>query len=172
MTWELTFESEICYLAQLKLKHIVIPYDLLIQTKKNTHKSPYQQRFYISINGCEPWQAGTVALGDDSAYITVKSALLKQMALQVGDFVQVQLKSDDSEYGMPVSEELLELLRQDPEAEARFLDLSMAMKRYIIYYVNQVKSSTKKIERGVLLLSNLKRAPQGKETFRQLLGKE
>jgi hypothetical protein len=46
------------------------------------------------------------------------------------------------------------------------------MQRYIIHYVASVKSSQLKIDRAFLLLTNLKKLPKGKETFRAMLGKE
>jgi len=73
---------------------------------------------------------------------------------------------------MPVPEELEELLRQDPEGERRFEMLTPGRQRYIIHYVNQVKSSQLRINRAMLLIGNLKKQPEGKESFRAMLGLE
>jgi hypothetical protein len=45
------------------------------------------------------------------------------------------------------------------------------MQRYILNYVITVKSPEKRLERTTLLLRNLLRSSEGKETFRELLGK-
>ncbi|TNE53244.1 MAG: DUF1905 domain-containing protein [Bacteroidetes bacterium] len=171
-SWEAHFESELYLLEKLKLRHIVIPYDVLQELADEDDKSVYQQRFWIAIDDCEPWQAGSVALGEQNAYISIKSALLKKMGLQIGDHVQVKLRKDRSEYGMPFPEELQEVLLQDPEADKRFHELNLGMRRYIIYYVNQVKSSQKKIERSLFLIGNLKEIPTNEVNFRLLLGKK
>lgn len=126
----------------------------------------------ISLNGGNPWHGGVVSLGNETGYIAVKSKILKDLHVGEDDFVEVTLAEDNTEYGMEFPEELAEVLRQDPEAEIRFLGLTMSKRRYIIYYIAQVKSSVKRIERAWFLMNNLKKLPKGKEEFRQILGKE
>jgi hypothetical protein len=166
-----SFQSELFYLAPVKLTYIEIEETLLKKTAAKEAKSIYHQRFIIHINNSEKWHAGVVALGEGKGYITVKQAILKKNGLKRGDIVTVNLEIDDSEFGMPIPEELTELLSQDEDGKKRFDALPLGKKRYIIYYINQVKSSDKKLERAVLLISNLKLAPLGKEEFRFLLGK-
>ncbi len=168
----ISFSSEIYLLEKLKLNYVEIPAEILIQTKSDSDKTIYNQRFKIRINDSEIWQAGVVSLGNSKGYITVKSAILKKNHLRLGDEVSVYLEKDESEFGMEVSEELIEVLAQDSEGNRRFDLLPIGKKRYIIYYVNQVKSSDKKIERALMLITNLKRTVIGKEEFRFLLGKE
>lgn len=169
---EVTFESEIFNLKTLKLNYIEIDDFILSKTKSKDDSTIYNQRFIIKINNSESWHAGVVALGNSKGYITVKTAILKKNGLQVGDFVQVYLEKDESEFGMEFSDELKEVLFQDPEGERRFNLLPKGKQRYIIYYVNQVKSSQKRVERAVMLITNLKKTLVGKEEFRILLGKE
>jgi uncharacterized protein YdeI (YjbR/CyaY-like superfamily) len=95
---------------------------------------------------------------------------LKELGLTIGDWVEVSLNPDNSKYGMPVPEELEELLHQDPEGERRFEMLTPGRQRYIIHYINQVKSSQLRIDRALLLIGNLKKLPEGKEDFRGMLG--
>lgn len=167
-----TFESEIFDYNSLKLHYIEIDESILSKTKSNEDKTVYNQRFIIQINNSERWQAGAVALGEGKGYITVKKAILKKNGLRVGDTVTVHLEKDESEFGMEFPEELKELLHQDPEGERRFNLLPKGKQRYILYYICQVKSSQKRIERAVMLITNLKKAAEGKEEFRVLLGKE
>lgn len=172
MMSSISFQSEIFLLKNLKLNYIEIDESILSKTVSENDKNIYNQRFVIKINSSEPWQAGVVALGNGKGYITVKTAILKKNGLQIGDVVDVYLEKDESEFGMPIPEELTELLYQDPEGKERFDQLPMGKQRYIIYYINQVKSSNKRLERALMLITNLKRAPLGKEEFRFLLGKE
>ncbi|MES2587785.1 MAG: YdeI/OmpD-associated family protein [Bacteroidota bacterium] len=167
-----SYKSEIFLLEKLKLNYVEVPYEILVQTKSETDKTIYNQRFIIKVNDSEEWQAGVVSLGNKKGYITVKTAILKKNHLRLGDEVSVTLEKDDSEFGMIVSEELQEVLNQDFEGKQRFDLLPLGKKRYIIYYVNQVKSSDKRIERAVMLITNLKKTAIGKEEFRILLGKE
>lgn len=170
MDW-IIFDSQIDRLDKLRLYYVEIPYAVLEQTKLDSDKTIYAQRFLIQLNDSEIWQAGAVSLGNQRGYISVKSALLKKLNLALGSKVRVQLQRDLSEFGMEVSPELAEVLHSDPEAHMRFQQLPAGKQRYIIYYVNQVKSSDKRIERSLLLLGNLKKSMPGKESFRELLGK-
>ncbi|MFL5751796.1 MAG: DUF1905 domain-containing protein [Bacteroidia bacterium] len=156
-----------------KLKHLVGMHYLLIPArvvKKLGGK--FSMRLLCTVNGKLTFQAGLVALGDGDAYISINAKRMKEIGVKTGDEVKVALKEDKSEYGMEVPAELNELLKQDDEGMRRFKMLSPGKQRYIIHYVSTVKSSNKRLERAVLLITNLKRAPEGKETFRQMLGME
>ncbi|MFN5416372.1 MAG: YdeI/OmpD-associated family protein [Flavobacteriia bacterium] len=168
----ISFQSEIFHLKSLKLNYIEVDESILSKTLNKGENNVYNQRFIIKINNSESWHAGVVALGNGKGYITIKTAILKKNALQLGDVVDVHLEKDESEFGMEVAEELKEVLFQDSEGEERFNLLPKGKQRYIIYYVNQVKSSQKRIERSLMLITNLKKTQVGKEEFRFLLGKE
>ena len=96
-----------------------------------------------------------MALGQGNAYISINSKRMKELKVKEGDEVFVELAIDKSEYGMDVPEELQELLNQDPEGKRRFDILSPGKKRYIIYYVAGVKSSHLRLDRALLLITNL-----------------
>ena len=130
------------------------------------------KRIICDLNNELSFQCGIVALGNGKGYITVNNKRLKQLELALGDAVSVNLKIDNSQYGMEVPLELKELLNQDKIGKKRFEQLTAGIQRYIIYYVSQVKNSQKRVDRAILLIENLKRLPVGKETFRELLGKE
>lgn len=130
------------------------------------------RRFVCTINDSLTWQCGLVSLGQGDYYVTISKARMKTAGLKNGDTVQVHLITDVSEYGMEMPEELSELLVQDEEGNRRFHALSKGFQRYIIHYVGMAKSPVKRLERALLLIGNLKLLPQGKETFRQMLGKE
>jgi uncharacterized protein YdeI (YjbR/CyaY-like superfamily) len=116
------------------------------------------------------FQGGLMALGAGSAYISLNAARMKKLGLKPGDKVRIDLKKDESEFGMTMPDELKELLNQDPEGKRRFDKLTPGKRRYIIHYVNSVKNSQKRIDRAILLITNLKKTTEGKETFRQMLG--
>jgi hypothetical protein len=45
------------------------------------------------------------------------------------------------------------------------------MQRYILNYVNTVKSPQLRVGKAFMLISNLKNLTPGKETFKEILGK-
>lgn len=53
----------------------------------------------------------------------------------------------------------------------RFELLKPGMQRYVLQYVAGVKSSELRIDRAILIIENLKVLKEGKETFREMLGK-
>ncbi|MGZ6540100.1 MAG: YdeI/OmpD-associated family protein, partial [Bacteroidia bacterium] len=123
-----------------------------------------------TVNDKLTFQAGVVALGNGNGYISINASRLKKLGLKFKDTVSVSLKKDESEFGMEMCEELKELLQQDEEGMRRFKMLTKGKQRYIIYYVAMVKSSQKRIDRAILLITNLKKTKEGKESFREMLG--
>lgn len=165
------FESVVEYLEKLKLHYIPIPKNVL-EELGNNKGSIYNQRVDISVNAIIHWKGGTVALGNEKAYITFSKARMKEANVALGDKVTVQLKPDDSEFGFDVPQEWEAVLEQDPMAKERFLTLKKGLQRATIYLVLQVKSSQGRIDKSLGILENLKRSPIGQTTMRHILGKD
>jgi hypothetical protein len=123
-----------------KLEYLVGMHYLLIPKKiVEQLGGKLSNRLICTINETLMFQCGLVALGDGDAYISLNAKRLKQLGLKAGSCASVALKKDNSKYGMPMPEELNELLNQDKEGEQRFNLLSPGKQRYIIQYVNTVK---------------------------------
>jgi uncharacterized protein DUF1905/bacteriocin resistance YdeI/OmpD-like protein len=166
--------SSIQYKTKIyKLEHLVgmhyfeVPPDII-----DALGGKFKMRLLCTINGKLTFQGGLVALGNGSGYVSINMTRLKKLGLKFKDEVTVSLKKDESEYGMEVAEELKELLDQDEEGMRRFRILPPGKQRYIIHYVNAVKNSQLRIERAILLITNLKKTKEGKESFRAMLGLE
>ena len=167
-----SFKSKIDYLEKLKLHYISVTDEVLKKFKLPDDKSIYNQRFEITINDKVKWKGGTVALGNNSAYITFSKQRMKEADVHFGDNVDVHLVKDTSEFGFDVPFEFSEVLNQDPEGKRRFDLLKKGFQRAIIYLVVQIKSSDKRIEKSIFLIENLKKSPEGNETMRHVLGKD
>lgn len=151
---------------------VEVPPAILDKLPGKFEKGNFNQRLIIRLDGTEEWQCGMLAMGEGSGCITIQAKRLKAIGKQIDDDVQVELFKDESEFGVEVAEEIIELWAQDPESERRFRVLVPSMQRYILNYVNTAKTSPKRVERTVLLFGNLLNSVEGKETFRELLGKE
>lgn len=167
-------EAEITYKTKIyKLEHLVgmhyleVPRDIIDKLG-----GKFKMRLLCTINDKLTFQGGLVALGNGSGYISINMSRLKKLGLKFKDTVTISLKKDESEFGMEVSEELKELLEQDEEGMRRFKLLTPGKQRYIIHYVNTVKNSQLRIDRAIMLISNLKKTKEGKESFRAMLGLE
>lgn len=166
------FQTSVQSLDWLNYWFVELTPDILARLPGRTEKGDFNQRLLITLDGKVQWQAGVLALGEGSGMVTVQQNRLKKLGKTLGDSVTVQLEKDESEFGVPVPEEIIEYWNQVPESKMRFDALTPGMKRYILNHIDVAKSTAKRIERTHLLMSNLLLAPQGKETFRFLLGKE
>ena len=163
-----TFTTHIYKLEYLlNVRYLEIPAEVISQLGGSM-----KIRLLCTVNDSVKFQCGMVALGEGKAYITLNKKILKKLGVDLGDEVHVKLEKDESKYGMEIPEELSEWLEQDIEAKTIFEALSQGKKRYIIYYVSGVKNPLKRMERTSLMMENLKRMPEGKFSFRFLLGKE
>jgi uncharacterized protein YdeI (YjbR/CyaY-like superfamily) len=63
--------------------------------------------------------------------------------------VRVTLRRDDSPYGMPMPEELAEVLAQDPEGDACFHRLTPGRQRTFLYYVSSARAVDTRIKRAI-----------------------
>ncbi|MCG9910709.1 MAG: YdeI/OmpD-associated family protein [Flavobacteriales bacterium] len=168
LRFTIEFESHLFLLEHLPGMHCIEIPEHIVQKLGGK----FSIRLICTVNGALSFSCGLVALGGGSGYISLNKKRMKELGVKNGDTLRITLQPDDSEYGMEVSEELGEILRQDEEASRRFKALTPGKQRYIIHYVSMVKSSSLRIERGLLLLTNLKKLPEGKETFRGMLGME
>ena len=163
-----TFTTQIYKLEYLlNVRYLEVPAEVISQLGGSM-----KMRLLCTVNDSVKFQCGMVALGEGKAYITLNKKILKKLGVNLGDEVHIKLEKDKSKYGMEIPEELSEWLDQDIEAKIIFDALSPGKQRYIIYYVSGVKSPLKRMERTSLMMENLKRMPEGKFSFRFLLGKE
>ncbi len=163
----ITYKTSIEKLDYMNEMHYLeIPPDVLKQLGGSL-----KVRLLCTVNKKLTFPCGPIALGNGSGYISINKKRLKELGLRFKDEVHISLVKDPSKYGMEVPEELSELLKQDKEGARRFKLLPPGKQRYIIYYVNGVKSSQLRINRAILLIENLKKTKIGKESFREMLGK-
>ena len=162
----ISFKTKIFKLQHLAGHYIDIP-AAVVKKAGGTGK----QRFICTVNKDLTWKCGLVSHGAGKAYILLNKKLMQTGNFNVGQEVNVVLKKDTSRYGMDVPAELKELFAQDKIGKERFDGLVAGKRRYIIYYINMVKSADLRVERAVRLISNLKGLPPGKESFKGLLAK-
>lgn len=166
------FNSKIHYNPKLRQHFFVIPKAVLEEFHSEEDDSLYSKRFEITANNKVNWRGGSIVLGNESSYITITKARMKELGVDLDDEISIELGRDTSEFGMEVPVEFSEVLNQDIEANARFNSLTKGTQRAVIYLVNQLKSSDKRIEKSVFLLENLKKGPKDSITMRHILGKD
>jgi ABC-type lipoprotein release transport system permease subunit len=88
--------------------------------------------------------------------INIGSSICNKLNLKLGDSVTLSFREDTTEYQFEMPEELTEVFYQDPDAFTIFDSLTDGNKRSLIYLVNAVKSSEKRIERALKIVEKLK----------------
>jgi hypothetical protein len=126
-------------------------------------------RFMVHIHDLS-WHGAIMPMGNGAGYNLINKSKLKKLRVHEGDKISVRLEQETEEYGMPICEELVEVLNQDAEAGERFHALTPGKQRSIIYFIGKIKSSQLRIEKALFLLNNLKRLPRGKEPVGLIFG--
>lgn len=131
--------------------YFIIPTDIATELLKTTT----DKRVKCVLNN-EIIIPRAISKKEEKYYILINQDLLKKMDLTFGDKINVELFPDISKYGMPISEEMQEVLFQDPEGEKLFHNLTPGKQRSLLFYINKIKSSQLKIERSFVILQHLK----------------
>lgn len=107
---------------------------------------------------------------DDSFYLILNNTQRKKLKVKEGDLVQVHLKEETSEYGMPMPEELALMLAEDERANEFFHLQTPGNRRSLIYLVSKVKSADAKIRKALAIVEHLLEY-QGKLDYKGLNSK-
>ena len=125
------------------------------------------RRVVCSLNGSAEHQCALLPRGDGSYVVTVNRKLRAMLGLSFGMTVRVGLWKDESRYGLPMPQELEELLRQDKEGDRLFHSLTAGRRRTLLYTINSAKNTDSRLARAVIVIRHLK-ANGGKVNYRQL----
>lgn len=115
------------------------------------------KRVVCTLNEKMEYQCAMLPIGEGRHVITVNKKIQTKLGLKFGDQVSVALKKDESEYGLPMPEELAELLAQDEEGHRLMHALTPGKLRTLLYIVNQPKSSDARLSRGLIVVEHLKK---------------
>ena len=124
------------------------------------------KRVLCSIKASEPFACALMPWGD-FFYIMVNKLRRAELGLEVGDKVDVVLEKDESKYGMPMPEELQEVMNQDPEGNKLFDGLTAGKQRSMMYYISKIKEIDKRIYTSLVFIEHLKKN-DGKIVYEEL----
>jgi len=112
------------------------------------------RRVVCSINGSEGFQCALMPWGE-RFYIIVNKQKRDALGIVAGDTVNVELVKDESKYGLPMPDELREVLSQDPEGNNLFHGLTAGKQRSMLYYIGKIKDIDKRIHASLILVEHL-----------------
>jgi hypothetical protein len=113
------------------------------------------RRVVCTLNGQVTFQCALIPQ-EDGFFIVVNKAKRDELKIIPGDPVLVELKADKSQYGLPMPEELREVLNQDPAADELFHSLTAGKQRSILYFVGKIKDIDKRIHTALIFVEHLK----------------
>jgi hypothetical protein len=125
------------------------------------------RRVVCTLNEKMEYQCALIPRGDGSFLIMVNKKTRDKLVLKPGQQVRVSLRKDESEYGLPMPEELEELLKQDEDGRRLFHALTPGKLRTLLYIVGQPKNSDVRLHRALVIVEHLKKN-EGKINYRQL----
>ena len=142
--------------------HLVVP-ELVAQQ----YAGQDDRRVICTLNEQETFQCALMPKGEGAYFININKKLRDKLGLKLGSSVRVSLQKDTSAYGLPMTEELQEVLRQDPEGNALFHALTPGKLRTLLYIAGSVKSPDRRLERALAIVQHLK-ANGGKIDYKKL----
>jgi Domain of unknown function (DUF1905) len=107
-------------------------------------KHQNNKRIKCIINGLTIDRA--ISRKEDFFYILLSKEVLKQLKVNINDSVSVSIQTNTSKYGVDITEEMEEVLFQDPDGSDLFHKLTPGKQRSLIFFINKIKSSQLRVE--------------------------
>lgn len=114
------------------------------------------KRVVCTLNNSISFQAAILSKGDGGYFIQINKENRKKLKLNVGDKVEVSIEKDESKYGLPMPEEMEELLLMDPEGDAVFHSLTPGKQRSLLFIIGKPKNSDTRLKKAVVVVDYLK----------------
>lgn len=114
------------------------------------------KRILCKLNDQIEFHCAILRKKDKSYFINVGMIICKKLKIGEGSKVTAVFSEDNSMYQFEIPEEFQEVLKLDDDANNIFQTLTDGNKRGLIYLVNQVKNSDKRIDRALKIAERLK----------------
>ena len=124
------------------------------------------RRVVCALNGTVKYQCALMPK-DGNFFFIVNKKHRDRLGVAAGDMVRVELVKDESRYGLPMPDELREVLDQDPEGDRLFHALTAGKQRTMLYYIGKWKDIDRRIHYALTVIEHLKRN-DGKIIFKEL----
>jgi hypothetical protein len=119
-------------------------------------KKDGSRRVVCTINGTESFQCALLP-SDGDFVIVVNKVKRDRLKIVDGDKIIVELKTDDSKYGLPMPAEFKEVLKQDPAGNKLFHSLTPGKQRSVLYLIGKVKDVDRRIHTALTVIEHLKK---------------
>jgi hypothetical protein len=114
------------------------------------------RRVVCTLNGTEAFPCALLP-HDGAFFVMVNKTVRARLGIEAGDTISVEIAKDESKYGMPMPEELQEVLDQDTDGDRMFHALTPGKQRSMLYYIGKFKDVDRRIHTSLIFLEHLKR---------------
>ncbi len=122
---------------------------------KRFETDPKTRRVVCTLNGSHTFQCALMP-NKGEFVISINKPIREKLGIGDGDIVDVELVADTSKYGLPMPDELAEVLRQDKEGDKLFHALTAGKRRSLIYLINNTKGIDRRIHNALIVIEHLK----------------
>lgn len=140
---------------------------LVDQSIGNQFVNGNNRRVICTLNSEVSFHCALMPYGNGGYFINVNKEIRDKLKIQTGSLITFSLTKDDSEYGMPLPEELNELWTIDDEGFKYFHKLTPGKQRTLIYIIGKPKSSVIRLNKAIAINEYLK-SVRGKLDFKEL----
>lgn len=125
------------------------------------------KRLICTVNSQERFHCALQSTGNGTYFVMVNKTLQKKLKSPIGSKLFVKLEKDKSKYGMPMPEEMAEIMAQDPEVDEIFHALTPGKQRSLLYIIGKPKTTESRIKKAVLITRYLSEV-NGEIDFREM----
>ena len=113
------------------------------------------KRWVCTIQDALTWHCGLLPTGEGTWFVVLSKAKMEAVEAHVGDWLNVDMVPDTSKYGMPLPEDLAELLADDPVFERKFDAMLPGKRRNAIHQIASAKTPETAAKRIIKLMQQL-----------------
>jgi hypothetical protein len=129
---------------------IPVPLEIAVQLKE------VSKRVLCQINEGNTFHAALTPDGAGNDFVLVNKERRKQLKIDVGDNIKVNIETDHTKYGMTVPDVFPPMCEQDPEGSKLFHDLTPGKQRSLLHIMGKPKGEQKQLEKALIIFEHLK----------------
>lgn len=160
--WPFEFEAEIEREGYMNGAYVVFPESALAVFGAKGHI-----KVKVMFDGKISYRGSLASMGNGLHLLGVTKAVRKELGKSHGDIIHVTMEPDTEERTVEIPEDIVNLLKEFPEAEETFFRMSYSHKREIVHWVTDAKKNetrNRRLEKMVVMLLKKYEEKKGKLT--------
>jgi len=133
--------------------HLPVPNDIAEEFINGDNR-----RIILQIEDSQEIHCALMPNGKGGWFITINKEIRKKLNLELGLEINAEILKDESKYGLPMPEEMLELLQIDDEGNKFFHELTPGKQRSLLFIIGKPKSSDTRLRKALMTIDYLKEA--------------